>query len=114
MQRWTRALVLPTYVMCTPYMQLYFPTMRQDFHRNAQNSMCMHYFSADELTTGVKKHATTAQIYCSFAHVYSSPEFGGWSNEQLRHPLYTIIGTMFSHVSTMCAFIQSLRPYDEL
>ena len=36
------------------YMQLYFPTIRKDFHRNAQNSICMQYFSADELTKGVK------------------------------------------------------------
>ena len=37
-------------------MQLYFPTIRKDFHCNAQNSMCMQYMyvSADELTTGVK------------------------------------------------------------
>ena len=33
--------------MCTPYMQLYFPVIR-----NAQNSMCTQYFSADEWTTG--------------------------------------------------------------
>ena len=43
-----------TYVMCTPYIQVYFPTVHYDFHHNAQNSMCMQYFSADELTTGVK------------------------------------------------------------
>ena len=38
-QRWTRALIL----------SLFFS---KDFIRNAQNSMCMQYFSADELTTG--------------------------------------------------------------
>ena len=38
--------------MCTLYMQLYFPAVHKDFYRNAQNSMCMQYFSADELTTG--------------------------------------------------------------
>ena len=37
-------------VMCA---QLYFPTIRKDCHCNAQNSMCMQYFSADKLTTGV-------------------------------------------------------------
>ena len=71
--------------------------------------MCMQYFSADELTTGVKNTQRPHMI------ILYSPEFGGWSNEQLRHPLYTL----FSHVRTMftcalCAFIQSVRPYDEL
>ena len=42
--------------MCTPYMQHYFPAIRKDFICNAQNSMSMQYFSADEL------HLTTGEI----------------------------------------------------
>ena len=93
MQRWTRALFLPI-PMCTPYMQLYFPTIRKDFHRNAQNSMCMQYFSADELTTGVKKHTIIAQFFsklrtCLF-FLLLSLGVGAMSNEQLRHPFVTV------------------------
>ena len=55
---------LPTmYVMCTSYIQVYFLTVRKDFHRNAQNSMCMQYFSADE------KACNNHPVLFSFAHV---------------------------------------------
>ena len=90
------------------YMQLYFPTIRKDFHCNVHNSMCMQYFSADELTTGVKNTQQRPVLF-RFAHIYfSSPEFGGWRNEQLRHPLY--IHNNWNHVQSrahhvhMCAF----------
>ena len=83
MHWWMRALVLPTYVHVCAH---------QDFHCNAQNYMCMQYFSADELTAGdipEMKNTEQPPILFSFTHVYfSSPEFGGWSNEQLHvcHP----------------------------
>ena len=52
--------------------------------------------------------------------LFSSPEFRGWSNEQLRHPLHTqTVQSCARHVHMYIyvqsvAFIQSVRPYDEL
>ena len=63
--------------MSAPYMQLYFPAIRKDFIRNAQNSMCMQYFSADELTTGeIPEMENTQQP----PRCLPSPAFGDWSN----------------------------------
>ena len=66
------------------YMQLYFPAIRKDFFCNAKKSMCMQYFSADKLTTGeIPEMENTRQphsILASHILIFSSPEFGGWSN----------------------------------
>ena len=73
-------------------MQFYFPAIHKEFIRTAQNSMCMEYFSADELTTAKSPKLKTRNNRPDFflaLHMFSSPEFGGWSIEQLSHPLYT-------------------------
>ena len=55
-------------------MQLYFPAIHKDFICNAQNSMCMQYFSADELTTSkipeMEINATTAQFLASHMFIF--------------------------------------------
>ena len=74
----------------------------------------MQYFPADELTTG-EIPETTAQLFLpSHMFIFSSPEFGGWSNEKSRNPLYTIIYTMFSHMGTMFTCALSYNHYGRM
>ena len=109
MQWWMRALVLP---MCTPYMQLYSPAIRKDFHHNAQIFFCWWINYGRNPQNG--KHATTAQFYFSLAHVYFVFS-RAWGFEQLSHPLYTI-NTVFSshmryHSITMAIFKVTLQTF---
>ena len=95
-------------------MQLYFPTIFVRIFTAVP--LCMRYCSADKLTTGVKKHATTAQFLFKALHkfIFYSPEFGGWSNKHYATPCthcsVTCAPCSYVHVRTraLCAFIQSI------
>ena len=86
--------------------------------------MCVQYFSADEFTTGeipeIKNMQQPPIFYYLFIalgmFIFSSPEYGGWSNEQLLFPdnnNWYHVQSRAHHVHTF-AFILLLRLYDEL
>ena len=69
------------------------------FHHNTQNSMCMQYFSADELTIRVKSPKWKIHNFSFFVLylflTWHTPEFGVGAIEHLRHP-YIHNSTTFS------------------
>ena len=58
--------------------------------------MCMQYFSADELTTGVKKHATTTQFFLKLRTCLSSLLLSLGVRAMSNYATYT-------HCSVTCA-----------